>query len=246
MNHEAKVARIALGFLVGFICLAFVPGWMEMDMMKSGYGIIALCVFFCIASCTTWVIFRRRARIVDRFLEGRDILARWEIPSQVWAKHVAVDLTDEKRDKKQLFIIIACWMVVIGAGFVLYDREAGWWVAGVLALILLILMPFAFWMPRWRAARMLKRPTPVVIGREGVYVGDELHDWRLVGSFFSHAEINEKKDPIQLLIHYIYLTGYGVPMPVVVRIPVPPGAEAEAAQVVEQLMTKKGKDVGHR
>lgn len=241
MNYEAKVARFALGALIGFVCLAFVPGWSGMDMMGSGYAIIALCIFFGIAACVTWVVFRRRGRILDRFLEGRDILAKWEIPSADWVKHVAADLTDEKRAKKMLFIITAAWALVIGAGFILYDRDAGRWVAAVLAVMLLILVPFAFWLPRRRAARMLKRPTPVVIGREGAYVGGEFHDWRLVGSFFGHAEIDDKRDPVQLLLHYSYLTRYAVPMPVVVRIPVPPGAEAEARRVVEELMNKKRK-----
>lgn len=242
LNHEAKVSRFALGALIGFVCLAFVPGWIGMDMMKSGYGFVALCVFFGIAACVTWLVFRRRARILGRFLEGRDILARWDIPPQVWIKHVARDLSEEKRDKKSLFMIVAAWSLVIGAAFILYDPEGGLWVAGALATVLAILVPFAFWLPRLRAARMLKRPTPVVIGREGAYVGGELHDWRLVGSFFGHAEIDDQKDPTQLLLHYCYLARYAVPVPVVVRIPVPPGAESEARQVVEELMkNKKGR-----
>jgi hypothetical protein len=239
MNHEAKVARFALAALIGFVCLSFVPGWIGIDMMKFGYGIIALCIFLGITACVTWVVFLRRARMLDRFFEARGVLARWEIPSRDWVKHVAADLEGEKRDKKTLFVITAVWALVIGAGFMIYDPDAGRWVAGVLAMMMLILVPFAFWLPNRRAARMLRKPTPVVIGREGAYVGGELHDGRLVGTFFGHAEIYDTKDPRQLLLHYSYLTRYGVPTPVVVRIPIPPGAEAQAAQVVNELM--KGK-----
>jgi hypothetical protein len=243
MNPEAKVARIALAALIGIVCLAFVPWLIGLDMMRGGYAMIAFCVFLGIGACVTWLVFLRRARILDRFFEGSDVLARWEVPPQVWVKHVAADLKEERRDKKTLYLIVVGWSVVIGGGFVVYDPKDGLWVAATLALMLVILLPFAFWMPRRRAARMLTKPTPVIIGREGAYVGGELHDWRLIGSFFVHAEIDAKREPWQLLLNYCYLTRYGAPMPVVVRIPVPPGAEAEAARVVETLnKSKKKKD----
>ncbi len=240
MNRETAIARAALAALILFVCLAFVPSQAGMDMMRVGFALVAGCVFFSIASAVTWLVFRRRAKMVDRFLAGRDILARWEIPAPLWSKHVAADLEEEKSDKKALFLISAAWVVVIGGAFLLYDPDAGRWVAGVLALTLLILVPFAFWLPRLRAAKLLRRPTPVVIGRDGAFVGGELHDWRLAGSFFDHAEIDDKTEPRQLHLHYAYIGGRGVPVPSIVRLPIPPDKEAEARHVVEELTTLKG------
>lgn len=240
MNHEAKVARIALGVMIGFIVLVFVPRRAGMDMMNGGFAIAFVSVFLAISACVTWMVFRRRAGILGRFLEGRDVLAKWEVPSELWVKHIAADLEEEKRDKKTLFMIVVFWVVIIGGGFILFTGEDGLFVAGMLGILLLILVPFAFWLPRLRAARMLKNPTAVVIGREGAYVGGELHDWRLAGGFFGHAEMDATKDPKQLRIDYSYISGRGVPVPCEVRIPIPPDKVDEARRVVEELK-KKGK-----
>jgi hypothetical protein len=210
-----------------------------MDMMRVGYALVVGCIFLAMVSAVTWLVFRRRARILNRFLAGRDVLARWEIPAQLWAKHVATDLAQEKQDRRMLFLITTGWAVVIGAGFVLYDFEAGRWVAAVLGMMLFVLVPFAFWLPKRRAARLLQRPACVVIGREGVYAGGELHDWRLAGSTFGQAEIDDQSDPKQLRIHYSYIGGRGVPIACTVRLPIPQGKEAEALHVAQELSRPK-------
>lgn len=240
-NHEARVARIAFWVLIGFVVLAFVPGWAGIDMMEKGFALVMLCVFFAIASSITWLLFRRRARMLDRFLKGRDVLIRWNIPADVWVRHVAEDLKEEKEGKKGLFLIAAFWVVLIGGGFAIFAGEAGRMVALVLLGVLAILVPFAFWLPKVRAARMLKRPTPVIIGREGAYVGGELHDWKLVGSFLSGAKIDDTKDPKQVCIDYYYISGRGAPVPCEVRLPIPPGKDEEAKHAVEELKLKRKK-----
>lgn len=241
MNHEAKVARVALIVAVGLAIAAFIPKWTGMDMMKGGFALVALCIFLGMAACVTWVLFRRRARMLGRFLAGRDILARWEIPADLWVKHVAEDLKEEKEGKKGLFIITAFWVVVVSLGFILFTGKDGLVVTAVLLGVLVFLVPFAFWLPKLRAARMLRNPTPVIIGREGVYVGGELHDWKLIGSFLSGAKIDDTKDPKQVCIDYYYISGRGAPVPCEVRLPIPPGKEAEAQQAVDELRLKRKK-----
>lgn len=86
---------------------------------------------------------------------------------------------------------------------------------------------------------MLKNPTPVIIGREGVFVGGELHDWRLAGSFLSGAEMDDTTDPWQLRIGYYYLSGQGAPIPCEVRVPIPKGKGEDALRVVEELNNKR-------
>lgn len=102
-NQEARIARIAFWLMIGFVVAGFVPGFSGMDMMRGGFAVVAGCVFLGLASGVTWVLFRRRAHILDRFLKGRDVLAKWEIPAGIWAKHVAEDLKEEKEGKKRDF-----------------------------------------------------------------------------------------------------------------------------------------------
>ncbi len=210
--------------------------------MDGGFALGTISLFFAIVAAVTWLVFLRRAKVLDAFLHGRDILARWDVPPDVWSRHVAADLVEEKRDKKRLFLITAAWMVVIGGGFIIKDFEAGLWVAASLLSVLAILAPLAFWYPVHRARRLLQQATPVIIGKTGAYAGGELHDWCLIGSFLSNVEFDQASDPKLLRICYCYVSGNGVPIPVEFRIPVPAGKEAEAARVTEELMGLRRKN----
>ncbi len=234
-NHEALVSKVAFWLLLTCIGSAFVPAWAGMDMMRGGFAMISFCVFFAIVAGVTWLVFRRRARILDRFLSGRDVLATWQVPPETWTRHVAVDLEAEKQGKKVLFLITAFWCALIGGGFALFADEGGGIVALVLAGVLLILVPFAFWLPRRRAARLARSTASVIVGRDGVLVGGELHDWKLAGSFFCEAAIDDSTDPNTLRFDYAYLSPRAGLVPVEVRAPIPPGKEAEARRVMETL-----------
>lgn len=241
-NGQANIARGAFVAMIFFIIGIFAPVKLfGIDGMKSGFALGMISLFFAIGAAVTWLVFLRRAKMLDAFLHGRDIIARWEVPPEIWSKHVAADLVEERRDKKRLFLITAVWMVVIGGGFLIKDFEAGLWVAAILLGVLAILAPLAFWYPARRARRLLMNTAPVIIGRRGAYVGGELHDWRLIGSFLSDVELDEAADPKLLRIGYFYVTGKGAPMPVEIRIPVPAGKEAEAAHAAEVLMGLKKK-----
>lgn len=247
-NGQTTIARAAFLAMLFFIFGIFAPVKLfGIDGMKGGFALGMISLFFAITAAVTWLVFLRRAKMLDAFLHGKDVIARWDVPPEVWSRHVAADLVEEKRDKKRLFLITAAWMVVIGGGFLIKDFEAGLWVAAILFGVLAILAPLAFWYPARRARRLLRQATPVIIGRSGAYVGGELHDWRLIGSFLSDVELDETTDPKLLRIGYFYVTGKGAPMPVEIRIPVPAGKETEAkgaAEVLQGLRKKQsGEDV---
>jgi hypothetical protein len=245
-NGQARIARGAFAAMLLFIFGIFAPVKLfGIDGMEGGFALGMISLFFAIVAAVTWLVFLRRAKVLDAFLQGRGILARWDVPPEVWSRHIAADLVEEKRDKRRLFLIVVAWMVVIGAGFLIKDFEAGLWVLAILLGVLAILALLAFWYPTHRARRLLRRSTPVIIGKTGAYVGGELHDWRLIGSFLGDVELEEGPDPKLLRICYFYVSGQGVPIPVEFRIPVPPGKEAEAARVTEELKDlrkKKGED----
>lgn len=236
-NGQARIARGALVATIVFAAGIFAPVQLfGIDGMKGGYALGFLSFFFTIAAAVTWRVYTRRAKLLDTFLKSKDILARWEVPATVWAGFVAQDLAEEKTDKKRLFFMVAACIVVIGGLFLVFDPEPGRWVAGVLLGVLAIIAPLAFWYPSRRAGRLLRNRTPVIIGKAGAYVGGELHDWSLTGSFLTDVALDASTSPKLLRIGYAYLTGKGARVPVEVRIPVPAGREPEAEHVARALM----------
>ena len=101
---------ITLIFLVG----VFVPSWFEIDGMDGGFAISFLCGFLVMVGLIVIVIYRARAKQMDKILSGEGKMAYWQYTQEEWYRFVIADFEEERVMKRNLFFLIAGISVMVG------------------------------------------------------------------------------------------------------------------------------------
>ena len=189
-------------------------------------------------------MFGWQLRILRQILGGRDLLAHWHYDPVEWRRFVEWEFTEEREEKRGLWLFISAIIVVVGGGFwlIMRDRAAAWVFLFLLGLIPLLWM-VAVLAPKLTYRRNIKGPGEVYVGTTGMYVNGSVHTWRLPGSRFESAEYHDQPFPL-LAVVYSYLMIAGRSLYVFrqyheVRAPVPVGRQEEARQIAEALLRQK-------
>lgn len=207
------------------------------DMMQWGFAVAAFSGFLAMIAVITAVIYARQARELNRLFAGTELLAVWTFTREHWDRAVQSDWQEEVILKRRLCYIVVAWCVVIGAGFWIYDPEAGPIVALILAGVAVLCGIAAIAGPRWRRHRQLSEAPTAWIGRRGVYSGGLFHDWSLPGSSLQEVQTLEDENgdkTLELTYRFVAHRGAGYQYETA-RIPVPPGKDEEALTVAARL-----------
>ena len=201
-----------------------------------GDGRYALVLIGITASLTALLVipyFRNRARVVADLDADDRLLARWTVPEAEWQAWVAADNVLERRLKWRLFAVILGFSVVIGGGFFLADPEPGLVVLGVLLAVCAIIVVAIVVTTRRQRRRRLAGLREVRIARDGLRVGGEIHVWNGFGARLEGVEVH---DGSPLCLEFVYSTRAKNQRQInSVRVPVPSGEDARAADVVARL-----------
>lgn len=236
-NPHTLTSIVFLILTIIFIFIIFLPSILGMDMMKWGFGIAFISFFLVISFAVTSVIYGSMARKLSRlFLEANNI-AHWHYSKEEWSKYYQTEFKKQKTEKKNLFILIAVVVLVVGGIFTLTHRDAWKPLVIVFLGLLLVLGFFAFIVPRIKYYRNKNNSHPdVFIGLNGVFLGGEFHLWNYLTSKLKEVTVDESKMLIN--IKYFYSTNIGIES-TNVRIPIPQSKLEEALSVAEKLLSSK-------
>ncbi len=179
-------------------------------------------------------LFRGRAKARATVLDDKTLLARWTYPADVWASFVGEDDTRERSAKWRMFAIVAFWCVLFGIGFPIFDPEDGWWVTvvmvGLMAVIVVVIL-----LGSAARTRTLARNVPEArIGQDGLMLAGELHLWRGWSARLEGVDVVTGHPPC---LEITYSTPAKNQRQInTVRVPVPAGKDAEAAEVAARLI----------
>jgi hypothetical protein len=203
---------------------------------------IVLSGFVSMSAVITAVMFRSRGKQAEALLSGTgEFVAEWSIPAELWREIIQRQYEEEKTAKKALLRIVWFFCITIGIGFIVYDPEAGVWVGGVMLLLMIVTGLAATLAPRMRLRRLSATETRVRVGKTCVLLGDELHSWRMVGSWLQDAELLEEQGRHWLQVRYAFITRVGIQEEQVL-LPVPPQELEKAQHAADELMKlKRGK-----
>ncbi|MBE2213306.1 MAG: hypothetical protein IAE82_05495 [Opitutaceae bacterium] len=183
-------------------------------------------------------LFRGRAKGRASLLDDKSLLAHWTFPAETWAGFVGEDDTRERRAKWRLFAIIAFWCVLFAIAFPLFDPEDGWWVSVVMAGVLVVLALVIVVGSSARTRRLGRNSTEARIGPDGLLLAGELHLWRGWGARLEGVDVVTGHPPC---LEITYSTPAKNQRQITtVRVPVPAGCDAEAAEVAARLIEKIG------
>lgn len=228
------------GVVVGLVTAAVgvtmivVPGLAGMDMMGGGYALNFIGIFVVIVGAVVIVFYRARAATLQKILAGENLLAHWHYEPGEWQRYAGAEFEREKTEKRALFWLVTAITVVIGGACLIFDPEAGKWVALVLIGMLAILAVLAFGAPHLEYRRNQRSAGEALISPDGVYLNGRLHLWNRLGSRLVGVSLVEG-DPaaIEFTIAYPSRTGTQED---VVWVPIPRGQEAVAQQVIAHFV----------
>lgn len=238
-RRNGEAGGLIAGAVLAVLGLAamVIPSLAGADMMAYGYALAFVGLFILIVGLVVLAFYIPRYRIMQRMLDGRDLLACWEIEPATWRAHLERDYARDQAGKRGLFWVVVVLMVIIGTPFVLVDPEAGVWVLAALAGTAGAIAIVAFLVPRLRRRQNLERPGEVLISAEGISAGGQLTVWKTITSRLQRAELTGH-DPTLIELEMAYLSRVGY-QTYEVRVPVPAGQEPLAQQVIVALAPGK-------
>ncbi|MFZ4707264.1 MAG: hypothetical protein ACOYMF_14760 [Bacteroidales bacterium] len=223
---------ITLVFLIGI----FIPSWIGMDGMEGGFGLSFLAGFMVMVGFIVIVIYNSRAKQMGKILKGEGKIAEWRYTPDEWIRFVAADFEDEKKTKKNLFIMVVVISVIVGVLMTVVIQNA--LILFIIAGILVIVAIPAFLVPRFRYRKLQHSEAEALIAENGVIVGKMFHLWVKLGARLDQVSINSEDDPNIIEFSYSMPTRTGM-QEEVARVPIPAGKMSEALWIVEHFNSCK-------
>lgn len=233
-NPPRRTANIWI-IITGLAVFAiFAPHIFGMDGFSGGFAISTLSFFLAITGTIVVVIYLKRAKVLDRILQGEKLLAHWTYSPEQWSQYTEDEFQTERKEKWNLFFIVAGFALFFGILFFIFDQEAGLWVfISMLALIALI--AFVAWFAAWYNYRQNKKYLgETYITSDAVYLNKQLHTWRGLGARLESVILAEDKSQQLLAFTYSAPTQHGR-QDYTVRVPVPRGQEKAAEMLAEKF-----------
>lgn len=235
--NPPRCTAITWGFITVLAIFAiFAPHIFGMDGFEGGFAISTLSFFVAIMGIIVVVIYAKRARTLDRILQGENLLAHWTYSSGEWNQYAEEEFQTERKEKRGLFYIIAGFALFFGIVFFIFDQEAGLWVL-IVMLGLIALIAFVAWFTAWYNYRQNKKYLgKAYITGDAVYLNRQLHTWKGLGARLESVILAEEKSQQLLAFTYSMPTRTGR-QDSTVRVPVPRGQEKVAERLAEKFNT---------
>lgn len=234
-NNPTRRTAVIWGIVTALAIFAiFAPHIFGMDELGGGFAISALSIMVAITGIIVTVIYARRARLLDRILDGENLLAHWTYSRQEWNQYAEKEFQTEKKEKRMLFYMVAGFALFFGILFFIFDREGGLWVL-ISMLGLIALIAFVAWFAAWyNYSQNKKYLGEAYITGDAVYLNRQLHTWRGLGARLESVVLAEKESGQLLAFTYSLPTRMGR-QEYTVRIPVPTGQEKAAKKLAEKF-----------
>jgi hypothetical protein len=234
MNNNPPLRTAIIWAVITVIAIfgIFAPSVLGIDGFDGGFAISAIAVLLAIIGIIVVIIYVGRALILQKILNGENILAHWTYTREEWQKYTEKQYKEEKQLKRGLFYVISGIALVLGIVFFLADHESGIWV--LLAMLALIaIIAFTAWFTSFYNFRQNKKfHGQAYITEKAVYLNRQLHTWSGPGDNLESVQL--KKNTSQALLSFTYsvITRTGR-QEQIVNVPVPKGKENEAEDLVK-------------
>jgi hypothetical protein len=236
--NPVKTTAIIWWIICG-ICLILIlsPALFELADVEAGEWIFALMFFAIVFGITAFIIaimYTKRASLTGQMLQRQNLLAYWTYSPEQWNSYAIKEHEENKREKRNMFIMIAVISVVICAIMAIIIRD-DWYIFLFVALGIIVLMAPVAWLSVWTRRRQnQKYPGDTYICQDGIYFNRQLHVWRGFGAILEDVTYQQEPAEMLVLITYSVINRYNRQY-VTIRVPVPRGRENEAVNLAQTL-----------
>ncbi len=234
-NSQRSVVNIWLILMAVFVFCVFVPSIIGLDGFGGGFFMSFMSGFLAIMSVIVILIYRSRAKQLDKILKGEGRVAVWQYAADEWLRFIAADFEEEKKSKKMLFFVVAIIAVVVGLLLMIsLDNTLVLFIA--LGIIPIVAIP-AFIAPRYRYNKLKNSEAKALIAEKGVIVGKMFHIWIGLGARLDSVILNSEVNPAMIEFTYSMPTRNGRNTNVA-RVPVPRGKYEEACRITDYFSNR--------
>lgn len=232
-NKERRSANVSLAvILLGFSGVV-IPFMANFDMIKGGYASIVIGAIVGITAFLIFLMFNSRARVMENMFSDSNLLAHWQYSQEFWQEETREDIKDTGVAKIIGFVLGGIFLL-IGIVVLAADPDDN----GAFFLIMLGVAVFFVIVGFVAAAankRKLQSALPeALIAREGVYFKGELYTWNQPVVSYLECVAADPAAPNKILFVFRQLGGRaGHYHQHFVSIPVPPGQETSANQIIQ-------------
>lgn len=216
-NRQWRVVHGALWMSMLFLAGIFLPSWLEMDMMRYGFGIATLCGFACLTAVVTAWMYAKQARALDKILNGEQVLGHWTVSEADWRTFTGMDYAEQMGRNKSLLILTLSLTAVIAIGLTLVSGDPLFLV--ICSGIALMVTIAAYLGPMWYQKQQQDN-REVIIAESGVYCGGRFAYWDLITIQLDAVTLRQDTIPALLAFDFTYLNGRMVNSDTM-RVPVP-------------------------
>lgn len=209
------------------------------------YALTFLALFLALCGLIAAVVFGLQLAWLRRLMAGENLIAHWQLEADDWQAFIEQDYRFSRREKLSRLLIMALMILLVGGGFALFapDPAAGGVVTLVMLALLVILALVALLLPTWTYRRLLRAIPAVWIGSDGVCLGNQAQRWAGFGARLESVQFNHRQDSLShLSVEYSTIRTATGPFGLqsfrdhhTVVVPVSPGQESEAQEVVRKL-----------
>lgn len=226
-NPESRSARISLVFMAAGILLALLPLLAPEELTDWGFAAMFVGVLLAVAALGVFLVLNIRRKARGRMLAGEGVYARWLLDRDVHLK----DKAQEQENSRNAIVasrILAVVLFLAGLGIFLADPEGNLLFLGLMVVISLTLAAVAGLYSASRMKGLEEKGAEVVFFRDGVLWRSELYSFDgwirrlesvLVDQGFVVVVFDQRRGRVVFRGRHV------------LRIPIPRGREAEAAEV---------------
>jgi hypothetical protein len=228
-NPQRRTAVICWILTALFIFAIFAPSIFGMDGFNGGFAISFISIVAAITTLIVAIMYQGRAGALGRIFKGENLLAHWKYDPVEWQSYAEKEYATAKREKWNLFLLVAVICLIVGIGFTIFHPDGGWVVLCVLGGLLLLIIFVIVTTTRYDYWMNKKYLGEAYIARDGVYLNRQLHLFRGWGASLDDVSYNEEEKFLAFQYSTPNNTGRA---DYTLRVPVPAGKEQEARRIL--------------
>jgi len=235
-NNEWKKAAVAILTAVVFLILCPVfPA--VIDGMDGGYALAFISLFLAVSCAAIALLFIHRARVMDGILSDPRPLAHWTYTEEMAQKSRDREYRDFTDRNRSMFLLIGGMLVLVSLFFIIFVGEGGVETGIVLLVIAGILFVVSRITPAIEQRRAAGAPREAFIARTGIIYEGVVYPFHSFLASWGGIRLQNAtpRKPAVLVFSFTQLNGLIIVQPYDVVIPVPPGAETIAQEIVREL-----------
>jgi len=230
-NWIRVYVSVTAAIIFAILCIT---GFTLVDGMDGGFALAFASLFCAISSIAVAMLFIYHAVVMDSILSDNRVLAHWTYP-EIDAEHTAEqEFRDYQKRNRALFLIVGGMLGAVALFFLIFVEDGGVETAAVLCAIAIIIFIVSRIAPILERRRALKTSHEAYIAENGIIYEGAVYPFRSFLMKMDGVMIKDRdiKNPPVIVFSFTQLIGLYIIQPFEIAIPVPPGDDDRAREIV--------------